>query len=311
MQALSRYALRQEIKKLNRLNPKDASYTAITQTYRNIMHGMTLVAGKLGGGELFYRVRKTGGYKPNSVKELHAPPANLVTGYQRCNPPGIPMFYGASKRIGAIYETRVEAGDTICLSQWIGNESIPVNKIFDSEENQEILGVERSSIEGPNDDILLAYLDTQFTKRIHTTFADDYKFTSAIAQELTCGFTPDEKRGIKDDGFIALKYPSVLNANLSYNTAMHSSFAADRLELIHVMEIKVLSINGTEVDIEIIDTSNDIQNGCIIWSGRTDLVPEIISEPRGVPFIFDGRRWSLLMHEGPITREYINMLMTD
>jgi len=34
-------------------------------------------------------------------------------------------------------------------------------------------------VSGPNDDLLLAYLDTLFTKRIHSTFADDYKFTAA------------------------------------------------------------------------------------------------------------------------------------
>lgn len=46
------------------------------------------------------------------------------------------MFYVASRRIGALVEARVEVGEIVYLSQWIGRDEIPVNRIFDDEENK-------------------------------------------------------------------------------------------------------------------------------------------------------------------------------
>lgn len=308
---LSRLEIRQEIKKLNRLDPKLASYTAISSTYGRITEGFVTIAGKAGAGELFYRVRRTGGPKPTHISELQAPPAELVTGYQRCNPPGIPMFYAASRRGGALAEARVEIGEVVYLSQWIGRSGIPLNRIFDSEENQVVPGVDMSSVYGPNDDMILAYLDTQFTKRIHSTFSDDYKFTAAIAQHLTTNFSPDEGRDIREDRCVALKYPSVWGLERFHNTAMHASFASERLELLHVMELKVLSIEELDISVEIIDTAIKFENGGLNWSSNANLVPALLEEQRSVPFIFDGREWNLQMHDGAVTPEYIRLLMAD
>ncbi|WP_373413675.1 RES family NAD+ phosphorylase [Ensifer aridi] len=308
---LSRWEIRQEIKKLNRLDPKLASYSAIVSTYQKLTDGFVTVAGKAGAGELFYRVRRTGGSKPTRTAELQAPPANLVTGYQRCNPPGVPMFYAASRRIGALAEARVEAGELIYLSQWIGRTPIPLNRIFDSEENQVVSGVDMSTVHGPNDDILLAYLDTQFTKRIHSTFADDYKFTAAIAQQLTTNFTPDEFHDIREDGCVALKYPSVWGLERFHNTAMHASFASERLELLHVMELKILSVEDVEISVEVMDTAVEFNSGEIIWSSNPNLVPTLLNDARSVPFVSDGRKWNLQMHDGTVTPEFIKLLMAD
>ncbi|MBE9197488.1 RES family NAD+ phosphorylase, partial [Synechocystis sp. LEGE 06083] len=301
----SRFEIRQELKKLNRLDPERALYSAINSTYIKIMHGLVTVVGMAGGGELFYRVRRTKGSKPTLVSELQAPPEKFVTGYQRCNPPGTPMFYAASRRIGALVEARVEPGEIVYLSEWIGRNRIPVNRIFENEENQIVPFVEMSTIHGPNQDIILAHLDTMFTKRIHSTFGDDYKFTAAIAQQLTTKFPENEEHDVHEDGYVALKYPSVLNRENTHNTAMHASFASERLELLHVMELRVNSNDEDDFSIEVIDTAVNILGDKFEWTGNPKLIPEMLDKKRSVPFIFNGNKWNRRLFQGDVTMEYI------
>ncbi len=311
MSSLSRLDIKREITKLNRLDPKSAAYSAIQSTYSRILGGLHVVVGRAGGGELFYRVRKTGGVKPSMVGELQAPPVKFVTGYQRCNPPGVPMFYAASQRLGALVESRVEVGEIVYLSQWIGREQIPLNRIFDSEENQIVLGADQSTVSGPNDDLLLAYLDTQFTKRIHSTFADDYKFTAAIAQQLTTGFPAGVSDGVREDGYVALKYPSVHGLETFHNTAMQASFAAERLDLLHVMELEILSVMGTDVSVRIRDTATNFESERIEWSSNPNSVPTLLRGKKNVPFVSNGKKWRLQLYGGPVTQEYTNLLMRN
>lgn len=309
--APSRLEIRQEIKKLNRLDPKRALYSAISTTYHNITSGLAIVVGKAGGGEIFHRVRRTAGSKPSRVSELRAPPAQVVTGYQRCNPPGVPMFYAASRRVGAIIESRAQAGEVVYLGEWIGRNQIPVNKIFDTEASQAIPGVDMSTIHGPNDDIILTYLDTLFTKRIYETFADDYKFTAAIAQQLTSNFQPNDFHDVHDDGFVALKYPSVLGLENSHNTAMHARFAVERLDLLHAMELRIISVDDSDVEVEVLDTATAFDDEKIIWSGDPSRVPTLLNQERDVPFIFDGTKWNREICGGPVTPDYLRLLIAD
>ena len=243
--------------------------------------------------------------KPTAIAELQAPPAHLVEGYQRCNPPGVPMFYAASKRVGALLEIGVTEGSVVYLGQWMGRDRIPVNKIFDSNESKS------STLSGPNDDLLLAFLDTQFTRRIHENFANDYKFTAAIAQQLTSGFPPNDEHDVHADGHVALEYPSVRGLDLWYNTAMHAGFAAERLELLHVMELRVLSHNGDSVRVEVLDTATSFDEGAIQWSSDPSRLPTLLQEHRGVPFVYDGQKWNLQLFDGPVTPDHVDALLVD
>lgn len=311
MSPLSRLEVRREITKLNRLDANQASYPAILATYGKLTEQMSVVVGIAGAGELFYRVRRTNDRKPLLLADLQAPPAERVTGFQRCNPPGVPMFYAASKRVGALLESRVKAGDVVCLSQWIGRRGIPVNRVFEGEEHQIIPGVDRSTIHGPNDDLLLTYLDTQFTRRIHETFSDDYKFTSAIAQILSKGFQPNRHQDIHEDGYVALKYPSVRGFDLFHNTAMHAGFAEKRLELLHVMELRVTDVKERDVSVEILDTAIEFNDGRLGWTGNANLLPQMLDRSRAVPFVFNGTAWQVQSVSSDITQAYIRKLMVD
>lgn len=308
---LSRLDIRREITKLNRLDSRQASYAAIHSTYQRMTDGLRIVVGKAGGGELFYRVRRTNGVKPLCISEFQAPPPQLITGYQRCNPPGTPMFYAASRRVGALIEARVQEGETVYISQWIGRNQIPVNRIFDTDENQFVPGVERATIHGPNDDVILAHLDTLFTRPVPESFSDIYKFTAAIAQQLTSNFPPNDFEDVHDDGYVALKYPSVWGASDFHNTAMHASFASERLELLHVMELRVLSVGAADVSVEVLDTAIDFEEGEVRWSGKPNLVPTLLDKERSVPFVFDGARWNLELFKDAITPTYISALISE
>ncbi|MEJ8664507.1 MULTISPECIES: RES domain-containing protein [Pseudomonas] len=310
MSKISRSEIREQIKKLNRIDPKSASYDSILSIFTRITNGMKVVVGIAGGGELFYRARVTS-EKPLKISELQAPPAHLVRGYQRCNPPLTPMFYAASQRAGALLETRVSEGDIVYLSQWIAKDKIPVNRIFDSEQNQAVDGYPAAAFSGPNDDLLLTYLDTQFTRRIHASFADDYKFTAAIAQFLTCNFPKNDEHAVSDDGHVALMYPSVLGLDAWHNTAMHADFASERLELLHVMELGVLYADDDFVRVNILDTATSFEAGVICWSSDPSRVPTLLEKNRGVPFAYDGRKWSVQLFEGPVTASYVEALLSN
>jgi len=309
MPKLSRHQLRQEIINLNRIDSKRASYDLLLSTYRRITEGLQIVVGLAGGGELFYRVRITE-HKPQKISDFQAPPSQSVLGYQRCNPPGIPMFYAASRRIVALWETRVKKGQVVYLSQWIARDRIPVNRIFDSEENQEVNG-QVSTLRGPNDDVLLAYFDTQFTRKIHADFADDYKFTAAAAQFLTTKFRAETERKIHIDGHVALKYPSVFDLEVGHNTAMHAEFAKERLELLHAMELRVLESEGNSIRVEVLDTATNFEDGQIHWTSDPSRIPALLVEERSVPFRHDGTKWNLQLWDGPVTSEYLEALLTD
>lgn len=310
MSKISRSEAREQIKKLNRIDPKTASYDSILSIFTKITDGMKVVVGIAAGGELFYRAR-VASEKPLKITELQAPPAHLVRGYQRCNPPLTPMFYAASQRAGALLETRVSEGDIVYLSQWIAKDKIPVNRIFDSEENQAVDGYPAAALIGPNDDLLLTYLDTQFTRRIHASFTDDYKFTAAIAQFLTCNFRKNDEHAVRDDGHVALMYPSVLGLDAWHNTAMHADFASERLELLHVMELEVLYADDNHVRINILDTATDFEAGVIYWSSDPSRVPTLLEKNRGVPFVYSGRKRSVQLFEGPVTASYVEALLSN
>ena len=309
--SISRLSIRQEIAKLNRLDPIRADYALIERTYRRLTDGLHIVVGLTGGKEIFFRVRKNMDHKPIHVDELSAPPAQFVIGYQRCNPPGVPMFYASSTRLGALLETRAASGDRVYLSQWIGKEQMPVNRVFDTPEMQNIPSANTATIHGPHDDLIITHFDTLFTKRIHSDFSDDYKFTSSIAQQLTTLFPSNEEHKIHDDGFISLKFASVFDIERTHNTAMHSAFAKERLELLHVMECEV--INGPEgrISVRVSDNAVDLDGDIIKWSGDPNLIPSFRRERKSVPFRFDGTKWRLELHNGDVTESYIEALLIE
>ncbi len=158
---LSKLDMRRQINRLNRLDCNKAEYKTICQIIAKMIVGIPIVVGTTKSHELFFRVWKNPGHKLNLLSELCAPPAAKVTGFQRCNAPGNPMLYCASRRITALLESDVKQGDIVYISQWIGKTQLPVNKVLDVEHDEEFEHYldDKSSM-------FYAYLDTLFTKRV-------------------------------------------------------------------------------------------------------------------------------------------------
>ncbi len=305
MGKLSKFELRRQISQLNSLDLTKSDYKTLKSKVQRITEGMATVIGLTGGGEAFFRVRRNPPAKLTTLTDLGPPPAQYVTGFQRCNAPSEPMFYVASRRSTALAETRVERGDRIYLSQWIGLDQIPFNRLFDADLTDEW----QAKIAETSSEVQ-TYFETLFTRRIHATFSDDYKITAAIADHLTTGFTKSDRQKVHDDQTVALRYPSVATKNGSYNTIMHPSFAADRLKPLHVMEIEIMGVNGDSFACRILDNAFTFDGDLIIWTDDPSRYPDENLEP-GTLMQSDGQNWNLALSSDAYDQDRVDRLMAE
>ncbi|GJE18942.1 RES family NAD+ phosphorylase [Methylobacterium marchantiae] len=303
---LSKFELHQQIRKINRIDPRRGDYQYIKSAYEQIVQGFLINVVMSSGGELFFRARKNPRSKILHVDEMGAPPISTVTGFQRCNPPHIPMFYCASKRITAIIECRPNLGDQFYLGQWIGKGPVPINRVFDP---WVIKGDEE--ISSTASEILTPHLDTIFTRRIHETFSDDYKFTAAIAQLLTANYDVAVDLDIREDKTVGLRYPSVMTFEDSYNTTMHVKFSKDRLELLHLMELKVVDFANEVPILTVSDTALEFDKGIVHWTGDKNLIPAFKSSRNEVLFRSNERRWLLETSNSPVSVDEFQQLLKE
>lgn len=294
---MSTSALRQLIKQLNRVNTAAIEFDYLVARMWEATKGVT-TSTQSAGISIYYRVRKFNGAKPSKTIELGAPPAYLVTGFQRCNAPGEPMFYAASKIITALQETRVQPGDEVCISCWLNKGGLLVNTAL---KDQNFTG--RSL-----DDIYYSYIDTIFTRRVHATFSSDYKLTAAATKVLTTNMQGlDKKLG----GKVGLAYSSVAGNHNGFNTVFHVN-AIDQLEVLHVTHLRIISFNEAidECTVQLLDSAEKFADGEILWSGNPNAIP--------LPALYDGKSlllrcngvtWRLPTRETPPTDEDIRYFL--
>jgi hypothetical protein len=193
--------------------------------------------------------------KPLHVKLLGYPPPELVTNFQRCNPPNHPMFYCTPDPVAAIFELRVQPGDKVYLSKWsIIEEFFYVQISLDEGETQ-------TSNEA---ELIFSYFETKFLQPIHETYSNQYKITSAISENLTIADMVGDKR---TNG--GLTYPSVAHPNRSDNFSVQPHVVDRCLQLKCVEELSIEAVNGTEILYNRTDFSSSFEDGCIIWSGKS------------------------------------------
>jgi len=305
MSTLSRLELRQHILRLNRLDPVRADYAHLKRTYASIVDGIRLVVGKTLSTETLFRARVERTQPFTHVHELESPPAERVTGYQRCNGPGEPMFYASSKRMTALHEVRSQIGDIVYLSQWMVKEPIPVNRIFEADQLSDLPG-------GLTDyeESVFSHFDTLFTRRIHDTFSDDYKFTSAITDAITKNFTPHPSEDIREDRTVGIRYPSVVDIGGGYNTALDPAFIGARVNILHVMKLRVDAVAGNEMSCHVLDNAHTFTDGRINWTSDPTAIPAI-RPPNAVGFMFDGQKWNLQLHVGEPSAEDLRRLLSE
>lgn len=280
--------MRAEIKRLHRIKTDVSEYKTIKMIYQRLFAGIKTVVGTTSGGDVFFRARTNPPSKPSLVAEIAAPPASSVTGYQRCNAPHQPLFYCSSRRITALLECRIKVGDTVYLSQWIGKSKLPINMIFDTNEDH---GFFRKVSEAES--ILYTHLDAIFSQRIHDTFSNDYKFSAAVYEQLTRKFESG-RFGIEQDGCVGIRYPSVIDLEDSFNIAFPAHFTPDRIEPLFLMELRVERIDGNDVTVSLLDTAFDFSSGSIRWTGNRFSIPAPRPSKTAVNFRWNETTWELL-----------------
>lgn len=290
---------------LNRLNVDQTDYRYIVSLLRKAMKGIRVTVAS-NSTELYFRARVCNDVKPLTVDELKAPPAELVKGFQRCNPPGIPMFYSASKRISALLECNVKKGDKVYLGQWVSREPAPVNTIMSSDINRYLnptMTVRESSF--------YTYVDTIFTRPIHKTFSNVYKITSAVTEVLTTGYKRNKEHYIGEDCTVGILYPSVANIEDSYNCAFHASFADSRFILLHVMELLVKSREGKKIFVEVTDNAVEFHDGTIKWLNNSAAITKLKETINGLVFRSNGKAWLIPTRDTIPTNHEINELLSE
>jgi hypothetical protein len=219
---MSTIQLRKVIQELNRVDLNSADVEHLVNLFKTAVGGVSIPVWN-SSAIIYYRVRKSNTEPPAHIRELGAPPADCVNGYQRCNAPGRPMFYGASKRIIALLESRLTPGDVVYLGHWISSKKTATNSLL-GEHPLKLNDLEN---------MFYAYIDTIFTRPVHPTFSDHYKLTAAATRALSEGI------GSGMNSAIGFMYPSVQNKYEGYNTAFPADVAASHLSLLHVTKMKI------------------------------------------------------------------------
>jgi hypothetical protein len=253
---------------LNRIDPKSASFDDLKQEMAKISDGIIAVSDGT-GNEVFFRARKSQYAKPQNISELGPPPADKVIGFQRCNGPGEPMFYTGSRRVTALLETRVKPGDLVYLSQWGSiDPGIGINVTLDP---STIIPTDNPWFDRSK--VVISYFDTLFTRRIHQTYSDDYRFTAAITSVLTKNLPVNHGSGSLVYENFGLRYASVVDVAKSYNTVFYPEHLR-KLRPIHVSELRIDNVSNHGVSATLLDNAIKFgSSGDIQWTGDLTLFP--------------------------------------
>jgi RES domain len=298
--------IRNLIKWLNKIDLSNTDFDILLKAVGKLMiKGFSVHVDWCVSSESLFRSRVNPKCRPTTLTELMAPPQLSVSGYQRCNPPGLPMFYAASRRMTALLECGVSRGDIVYLSQWRGETKVPVNAAIHPLREYNLK-------QTPLQLHIQSYIETIFTRRVDKTFSDDYKLTAALSQNLTTGFQPDPFVDVREDRIVGLRYPSIVDIENSYNTVFHDQFSRDRLIPLHVMEMRILNVKGKNISYEVLDNAIDFSNGEICWTHDSNKVPALQESIPGLQYRLDSERaWRILTIDNEPTAEYLAALLSE
>lgn len=264
---LSPAQLSQLIHQMNRMDLARADYGYIKQKVVELIDGFAYFVRQAQSGESLFRVRPNPPSRPVRRSDLGAPPPEAVRGFQRCNPPGVPYFYAASRRITALKESRVSLGDVVYLSEWGGAYPFPACLVFDPKKLP-MDGADASN------NVVQAYFDTLMTRRVAADFSDEYKLTAAITEQFTTKHFGGDASSVGEDGSLAVVYPSVFDRESSFNWAMPAAFAVERLMLRHVTELVVVKAPDG-MGFRALDNAITLDGENLTWTGDPDYLPAL------------------------------------
>jgi hypothetical protein len=250
---ISAYEARGIIKKLNRMNLDQIGYGHIKNTIKSLITGLPM---KMITPRLDARLYRGVIYKekPLDVKLLSYPPKELVTNFQRCNPPDSPMFYCSVDPAAICSELRVRSGDKLYLSKWSVAEEFFCARVSPNEDEYE---------NSRENELVFGYFETKFLQPIHQTYSSQYKITAAICECLTTGNIVGDLR--TNGGLI---YPSVAHSSRSENLAIQPHVVDRCLHLDWVEELTIEAVSDISISYKRTDFSSNFEDGLISWTGK-------------------------------------------
>lgn len=295
---MSTFKARQKIRSLNRINLETCSYRTLSAKISGLLADVVVEVVENPSWKPYFRCRKMTS-KPMNATELAAPPAQYVTGYQRCNPPNTPYFYCSDNRLISLKEVRPADGDKIYLSEWIGNTGLLINDVFSTSETATFQS------RTPLSDLVHTYMETLFTRPIHQDFSNQYKLTSAFSQILTNGFLYPNK----DNGHAGLKYPSVLNLEVGSNFAFPDAMAKQELHLLHVCEVSV-EIDGSAFSFTPTDNAFANVDGTLVWLETGSKFPAARTGKK-TEFVWESGEWRIVTNTSENFREAFETILSE
>lgn len=274
-----------------------AEYACVKQTVKDIFDGQTSPALICEAGSSVYRIRRNPENRPRKVKDLREPSAYQVTGFQRCNPPQRPIFYASNRLFTAALETDIQEGDNIYLTRWKLDRPMHCSVGIFSRYYEEVAEINNTIPETSKD--LAEFFEFIFTRRVHNTFSNEYKITSAIAEMLTADHDAPEATSEfrSSTGHIALTYKSVVDRLLmgseeGENFSFHPTLVDEFLSLAETIEAKVTSREGNDICLEILDYSNTLFGQKINWTNDPTAVSfsKELSKSSGS---YEGMKWTI------------------
>ena len=259
--------IQRAIRRLEGLDPKEASISDFESHLTPLFRGYTVVAPRFDAGIYIYRARKC--EKPIRLADLSYPPAEAVTALGRANDIGQSIFYGATARSVPFFELDTQPGDYIALSKWKTTGPMMLNHIGFSSEPESFKDAKRqldsiykfvkeTRAKGDLNALVHDYLAYNFSRRIKEKDNDHYKLTIAISRKL-----------FSDGIFDGLLYPTIQMFGNADNIALKTDAVDRLLRFVSVEYVAVKAARGKEYDIEVLDSATQADLiGTLMWSGR-------------------------------------------
>lgn len=248
------------------LRSSDLATAAIDDLVRELrpyMAGVVVQAPQFKPGMLLFRGRLCD--MVASVRELTYPPAEL-TEIGRANRPRRPLFYASPSRSAVFFELPVKEGALLLVSRWrtrmpmlLNHVGYHVNIFEELDSNRRVAGWDGKT--SPHDmhlrsEPVLNQLGQLFTERVPDGQEFRYKLSAAVAE---CMFgTP----------VAGILYPSIAMWANADNVALQPTWADANLDLVGVEAIRVNSIDGTKLHVNVVDYATSSNGKDLDWKGR-------------------------------------------
>ncbi len=193
--------------------------------------------------------------KPMLTKLLSYPPSNLVTNFQRANPPGCPMFYCSTNPGIPFAELEPSLGDKLYLSKWSVYHPFGAVMVDFCEDDSYLARFIKS------------FYQKKLSQKVHGAVSTDYKISCAIAESISFGSISDNF-GRKMSEMGAIIYPSVKMKSHQENVAIRPEIVDSCLKLDYVEEYIIKSIEDDTIYADKLDFANEFPDRNINWKGR-------------------------------------------